>query len=187
MTQWTLKGWREKPIRQQPVYGDLTALQGAEKVLSVYPPLVFAREVDQLKETLAHIRQGRGFLLQGGDCAESFAEFNASYVQENLALWLRMGIVLMLGTGLPVTKIGRIAGQMSKPRSEGMETVDGVSLPVYRGDMVNRIDFTEEGRRPDPQRMLQTYHQSAATLNLIRAFLEGGFFGCFPDRSVDAR
>jgi 3-deoxy-7-phosphoheptulonate synthase len=172
---WTPSTWRGHPAAQQPAYPDAAALARVEHDLSRVPPLVFAGEARRLTETLGRVAQGHGFLLQGGDCAESFAEFHPNAIRDTFRVLLQMAVVLSFGAGLPVVKVGRIAGQFAKPRSEPTETVDGVSLPTYRGDIVNGPAFEAAARTPDPARMLQAYTQSAATLNLLRAFAQGGF------------
>ena len=175
MSSWSLDSWRNKPILQQPTYMDQALLKEVEKKLSVYPPLVFAEEVRNLKKQLADATEGKSFLLQGGDCAESFAEFNADNIKDFFKVFLQMSVVLTFAGGKPVVKVGRIAGQFAKPRSSDFETINGIELPSYRGDIINDIEFTKEGRKPDPYRMLSAYNQSAATQNLIRAFARGGF------------
>ncbi len=172
---WTPQSWREKPALQMPVYPDAAALKSAEDVLSHLPPLVFAGEARNLRKSLADVCLGQAFLLQGGDCAESFAEFNANKIRDTFRVILQMAVVLTYAGSLPVVKVGRIAGQFAKPRSSDTETQDGVSLPSYRGDNINALEFTESARIPDPYRMVRAYHQSAATLNLLRAFAEGGY------------
>jgi 3-deoxy-7-phosphoheptulonate synthase len=174
-TKWAPDSWRGKPILQQPEWPDSAALTAAEAQLKRFPPLVFAGEARRLKERLAQVAEGKAFLLQGGDCAESFAEFHPDNIRDTFRVLLQMAVVLTYGAALPVVKVGRIAGQFAKPRSDDLETRDGVSLPAYRGDMINGMDFTPEVRRPDPNRLIQAYNQSAATLNLIRAFAQGGF------------
>ncbi|NCP65325.1 MAG: 3-deoxy-7-phosphoheptulonate synthase class II [Paraglaciecola sp.] len=174
MSQWQPDSWRAKPILQQPVYQDAAHLQQVEQKLKGYPPLVFAAETRALYRQLGDVAQGKGFLLQGGDCAESFSEFNAPKIRDTLKVILQMAIVLTFAGRCPVTKVARMAGQYAKPRSGDMETIDGVSLPSYRGDIINSFEFTEAARQPDPQRMLEAYHQAAATLNLLRAFAQGG-------------
>lgn len=172
---WTPSTWRSKPALQMPVYSDAAALKGAETRLAAMPPLVFAGEARNLQKALGDVAKGKGFLLQGGDCAESFAEFNANKIRDTFRVVLQMAIVLTYAGALPVVKVGRIAGQFAKPRSSDTETIDGVTLPCYRGDNVNGYEFSEESRRPDPERLVQSYHQAAATLNLLRAFAEGGY------------
>ena len=172
---WSKSDWRSKPRVQMPDYPDTGALQAAEAQLSQYPPLVFAGEARRLKEELAAASRGESFLLQGGDCAESFAEFNADTIRDTFKVLLQMAVVLTFGAKVPVVKVGRMAGQFAKPRSAATETVNGLELPSYRGDIINGFDFTAEARTPDPQRMLQAYTQAAASLNLLRAFSTGGF------------
>lgn len=173
--RWTPNSWRHKPIQQVPAYPDLQALEGVEQQLAGFPPLVFAGEARKLKQTLGKVARGEAFLLQGGDCAESFAEHSADNIRDFFRLFLQMAVVLTFAGGSPVVKVGRTAGQFAKPRSSGTETVDGVELPSYRGDIINDIAFTSESRIPDPRRQLMAYRQSAATLNLIRAFATGGY------------
>ena len=172
---WTPASWRSKPILQVPDYPDQAALEAAEKELSGYPPLVFAGEARRLKRDLAKVAAGKAFLLQGGDCAESFREFHADNIRDTFRALLQMAVVLTFGAARPIVKVGRIAGQFAKPRSAATETIDGVELPSYRGDIINSIDFDAERRQPDPQRMIRAYNQSASTLNLVRAFAQGGF------------
>ncbi len=175
MNEWEVDSWRKRPAKQQPVYADEAALQEAERELATLPPLVFAGEIEGLKADLGKVSQGRAFLLQGGDCAESFAEFSADKVSQTFKLLLQMSVVMTFAGSCPVVKVGRIAGQFAKPRSAATETIDGIERPSYRGDIINNVEFTEEARRPDPARMLKAYHQSSATLNLMRAFAMGGF------------
>jgi 3-deoxy-7-phosphoheptulonate synthase len=172
---WSPASWRAKPIQQQPEYPDAVHLARVEETLAGYPPLVFAGEARELRRLFGEVSQGRAFLLQGGDCAESFAEFSATKIRDTFKVLLQMAIAMTFAAGCPVVKVGRMAGQFAKPRSAGSETVDGVTLPAYRGDIVNGIDFDAKSRVPDPQRLLQAYHQSTATLNLLRAFAQGGF------------
>lgn len=172
---WTPESWRAKPIVQVPDYPDQALLADVEAKLATFPPLVFAGEARQLKRTLADVAKGNGFLLQGGDCAESFVEHRADNIRDFFRVFLQMAVVLTYAGGSPVVKVGRIAGQFAKPRSSPMETKDGVALPSYRGDIINGPEFTSEARIPDPVRQLQAYRQSAATLNLIRAFAGGGY------------
>jgi 3-deoxy-7-phosphoheptulonate synthase len=172
---WTPRSWREKPARQMPQYSDAGKLAAVEQILSNYPPLVFANEARSLKAALARVAEGRAFLLQGGDCAESFAEFHPDKIRDTFGVLLQMAVILTFGAGLPVVKVGRVAGQFAKPRSAELEVIDGVSLPSYRGDIVNASDFDAVSRMPDPARMIQAYNQSAATLNLLRAFAQGGY------------
>lgn len=174
-TKWSPATWREFPAIQMPTYKDKAALAAVEKQLSGYPPLVFAGEARALKAHLAEVSQGRAFLLQGGDCAESFAEFHPDNIRDTFRVLLQMAVILTFGGSVPVVKVGRIAGQFAKPRSGDFETIDGVELPSYRGDIINAIDFDATSREPDPQRLMQAYGQSASTLNLIRAFASGGF------------
>jgi 3-deoxy-7-phosphoheptulonate synthase len=172
---WSPDSWRAKPVFQVPTYPDLQKLDEVEETLRNYPPLVFAGEARRLKETLADVADGKAFLLQGGDCAESFAEFHANNIRDTFRVLLQMAVVLTYGAAMPVVKVGRMAGQFAKPRSADTETIDGVTLPSYRGDNVNGSEFTAEARIPDPQRMVRAYNQSAATLNLLRAFAQGGY------------
>ncbi len=172
---WTKSTWRTRPRIQMPDYPDLAQLQAVEGQLSNYPPLVFAGEVRALKRKLGAAAKGEAFLLQGGDCAESFAAFTADSIRDTFKVLLQMAIVLTYGAKVPVVKVGRMAGQFAKPRSAPMEKVGERELPSYRGDIINGFDFTPEARIPDPARMLQGYTQAAATLNLLRAFSKGGF------------
>src|SRR5579859_2955630 len=172
---WSPESWRARPIVQVPEYPDVQALETVEGLLRNFPPLVFAGEARRLKTALADAAEGRAFLLQGGDCAESFAEFHANNIRDTFRVMLQMAVVLTFGAAVPVVKLGRLAGQFAKPRSAPNETIDGVSLPSYRGDIINGMDFTAAARVPDPQRMVQAYNQSAATLNLLRAFAQGGY------------
>lgn len=172
---WAPESWRSKPAKQLPSYPDEAKLLAAEKAVSALPPLVFAGEARRLKSQLADVAAGKAFLLQGGDCAESFAEFGANKIRDTFRVLLQMAIIMTFGGTVPIIKMGRVAGQFAKPRSDDNETKDGVTLPVYRGDIINGIDFTPEARIPDPGRMLRAYNQSAATLNLLRAFAQGGY------------
>lgn len=172
---WTPSSWRKKPIVQQPVYPDQDALTAAETTLNQLPPLVFAGEINRLQDDLANVAKGKAFLLQGGDCAESFSEFNADKIRDTFKVLMQMAVVMTFSASCPVVKVGRIAGQYAKPRSSGSETIDGVELPSYRGDIINDINFTDEARQPDPERLVTAYHQAASTLNLLRAFAQGGF------------
>ncbi len=172
---WNPDSWKTRPIQQQPEYPDAAHLARVEETLAGYPPLVFAGEARELRRLFAEVTQGRAFLLQGGDCAESFAEFSSSKIGDTVKVLLQMAIIMTFAAGCPVVKVGRMAGQFAKPRSCPSETVGGVTLPAYRGDIVNGIDFDEQSRLPDPQRLLRAYHQSTATLNLLRAFAQGGF------------
>ena len=172
---WTKADWRAKPRLQMPDYPDQAALRAAEAQLAKYPPLVFAGEARKLKKQLAMAAEGKAFLLQGGDCAESFAEFSADNIRDTFRVMLQMAVVLTYGAKVPVIKVGRMAGQFAKPRSAATEVIGGVELPSYRGDIINGFDFDAGSRVPDPARMLQAYTQSAASLNLLRAFSTGGF------------
>ncbi|MGB0844500.1 MAG: class II 3-deoxy-7-phosphoheptulonate synthase [Alphaproteobacteria bacterium] len=174
-TSWTPASWRKKPILQVPEYPDYAALSEVERRLAIQPPLVFAGEVRRLKKQLALAAEGKAFLLQGGDCAEAFEEFNADMIRDTFKVMLQMAVVMTYGAAKPVIKVGRMAGQFAKPRSSGMETVNGVELPSYRGDIINGSEFTAEARIPNPNRLMDAYNQSAATLNLLRAFAQGGF------------
>ncbi|TGD96724.1 class II 3-deoxy-7-phosphoheptulonate synthase [Methylobacterium nonmethylotrophicum] len=173
--RWTPTSWRRLPIQQVPDYPDAAALAAVERQLASFPPLVFAGEARKLKQGLAKVAAGEAFLLQGGDCAESFDEHSADNIRDFFRVFLQMALVLTFAGGSPVVKVGRIAGQFAKPRSSPVEIVDGVSLPSYRGDIVNGIGFTEAERVPDPRRQAEAYRQSAATLNLLRAFATGGY------------
>jgi len=172
---WTPESWRDLPISQAPEYPDLAALGAVEERLKQFPPLVFAGEARKLRQQLAEVAEGRAFLLQGGDCAESFAEFNANNIRDSFRVLLQMAVVLTYGAACPVVKVGRMAGQFAKPRSDVTEQRDGVELPSYRGDIINRIEFSPDARIPDPERQLHAYSQSAATLNLLRALAQGGY------------
>ena len=174
--RWTPSSWRAKPAKHIPTdYPDPAALERAEETLRTMPPLVFAGEARRLKSLLGDVAAGKAFLLQGGDCSESFKEFSANNIRDTFRLLLQMAVVLTLAGGKPVVKLGRIAGQFAKPRSEPVETIDGVTLPSYRGDNINGMDFTAADRTPDPDRLLRAYNQSASTLNLLRAFAGGGY------------
>ena len=173
--KWEPNSWRKKNIKQVPVYTDSAALEAAEKTLRNYPPLVFAGEARRLKSALAEAAAGRAFLMQGGDCAESFAEFHPDNIRDTFRVLLQMSVVLTFAAHRPVIIVGRLAGQFAKPRSEPTEKQGDLELPSYRGDSVNGIEFEPEARNPDPQRMVRAYNQSAATLNLIRAFAQGGY------------
>jgi 3-deoxy-7-phosphoheptulonate synthase len=173
--RWTPESWRSKPVLQMPQYPNAGALADVEAQLATFPPLVFAGEARNLKKALARVARGEAFLLQGGDCAESFAEHGANNIRDFFRVFLQMAVVLTYAGALPVVKVGRIAGQFAKPRSSSTEKVNGVELPSYRGDIINDIAFTEAARTPDPQRQLMAYRQSAATLNLLRAFATGGY------------
>ncbi len=175
---WSPESWRNKPIIQVPDYPDQAALVAAENKLRGYPPLVFAGEARKLRRQLADVSEGKAFLLQGGDCAESFAEFHPNNIRDTFRVLLQMAVVLTFASGKPVVKVGRLAGQFAKPRSSDIEEMEGVTLPSYRGDMINDMAFDEAGRRPDPERMVQVYNQSAATLNLLRAFAQAATPTC---------
>ncbi|MFT4151208.1 MAG: 3-deoxy-7-phosphoheptulonate synthase class II [Paracoccaceae bacterium] len=172
---WAKSDWRAKPRVQMPDYPDQAALQAVEAKLSKYPPLVFAGEARKLKRDLALAAEGKAFLLQGGDCAESFAEFSADNIRDTFRVLLQMAVVLTYGAKVPVVKVGRVAGQFAKPRSAPTEVINGVELPSYKGDIINGFDATPAARIPDPGRMLEAYTQAAASLNLLRAFSTGGF------------
>jgi 3-deoxy-7-phosphoheptulonate synthase len=172
---WTKFSWRSKPRVQMPDYPDQAALAAVEAQLGKYPPLVFAGEARRLKAALGKAARGEAFLLQGGDCAESFAEFSADSIRDTFKVMLQMAMVLTYGAKVPVVKVGRMAGQFAKPRSAPTEVINGVELPSYRGDIINELAFTPEARIPDPAKMLQAYTQAAASLNLLRAFSTGGF------------
>ena len=175
MPAWTPDSWRSKPIQQAPVYPDLAALGDVERQLAGFPPLVFAGEARKLKRTLAKVSVGEGFLLQGGDCAESFAEHSADNIRDFFRVFLQMAVVLTFGAALPVVKVGRVAGQFAKPRTNPTEMFEGQELPIYRGDIINDSGYSLVARTPDPTRQLEAYRQSAATLNLLRAFAWGGY------------
>jgi len=172
---WAPESWRAKPAKQMPSYADQEKLKAVEVKLGRLPPLVFAGEARRLKKKLAQAVTGDAFLLQGGDCAESFAEFTANNIRDTFRMILQMAVVLTFGGNTPVIKVGRMAGQFAKPRSDDFETRDGVKLPSFRGDSVNAIDFDATSREPDPSRMVDVYNQSASTLNLLRAFAQGGY------------
>ncbi|MCM2679783.1 class II 3-deoxy-7-phosphoheptulonate synthase [Echinimonas agarilytica] len=174
MSQWSPESWRTKQAMQLPNYPDLSKLNAVEQHLANQPPLVFAGEARALKNDLARVSRGEAFLLQGGDCAESFTEFRTSHIRDTFKVMLQMAVALTFAGQSPVVKIGRIAGQFAKPRSADLEQIDGVSLPSYRGDIINDIAFTESSRIPDPERMVAAYNQSTSTLNLLRAFAQGG-------------
>src|SRR6201996_840931 len=173
---WTPASWRAKPAKHMPTdYPDLAALSRVETPLRGMPPLVFAGEARRLKSLLGQVSDGKAFLLQGGDCAESFKEFSPDNIRDTFRLILQMAVVLTFAGGKPVVKVGRMAGQFAKPRSAPIETQGDTTLPSYRGDIINAMEFTPEARPPDPQRLIQAYPQSAATLNLLRAFAGGGY------------
>ena len=175
MNMWTKADWRKKPRVQMPDYKNIKILKDVENQLEKYPPLVFAGEARKLKQQLGKVANGEGFLLQGGDCAESFAEFSADNIRDTFRVMLQMAVVLTYGAKCPVVRVGRMAGQFAKPRSADTEIIDGVELPSYRGDIINDISFTDEARKPNPKRMLQAYAQAASSLNLLRAFSTGGY------------
>jgi 3-deoxy-7-phosphoheptulonate synthase len=174
-TTWTPDSWRAKTIHQAPTYPDAAALAAVEKTLATYPTLVFAGEARRLKASLAQASEGKAFVLQGGDCAETFSDFSANTIRDSFRVLLQMAVVLTFGGALPVVKIGRMAGQYAKPRSSGSEVIDGVELPIYRGDIINGAEPTLAARVPDPTRMERAYFHSATTMNLLRAFAQGGF------------
>ncbi len=175
MTKWTPNSWRAKPIQQAPFYPDAAALAETEARLATFPPLVFAGEARKLQKQLAAVAAGDAFLLQGGDCAESFAEHGADNIRDFFRVFLQMSVVLTFAGAQPVVKVGRVAGQFAKPRSSDNESKGGLTLPAYRGDIINGIEFDEKSRVPDPARQEMAYRQSAATLNLLRAFAQGGY------------
>ncbi|MWV61552.1 3-deoxy-7-phosphoheptulonate synthase class II [Helicobacter saguini] len=171
--KWNKASWRTFPIKQHPTYKDSKAIESVQKELESYPPLVFAKEADSLKEKLAKASKGQAFLLQGGDCAESFSQFSANGIRDMFKVILQMSAILTFAASCPIIKVGRLAGQFAKPRSSDTETINGVSYPSYRGDLINSQELDK--REPDPARLLKGYHQSASTLNLLRAFSQGGF------------
>ena len=173
--KWTPDGWRAKPAKHMPQYPDPVALARVEETLRSYPPLVFAGEARRLKAALGKVAEGKSFLLQGGDCAESFAEFHPNNIRDTFRVLLQMAVVLTYGAACPVVKVGRLAGQFAKPRSSPTEEIGGVTLPSYLGDNINGIEFEPAARQPDPERMIRAFSQSAATLNLLRAFAQGGY------------
>lgn len=173
--RWSPSSWRAKPIEQAPAYPDAASLAEVERQLSGFPPLVFAGEARKLKQALGRVAKGESFLLQGGDCAESFVEHSADNIRDFFRVFLQMAVVLTFAGSSPVVKIGRVAGQFAKPRSAPMEKQDGVELPSYRGDIINATEFTAAARTSDPRRQIEAYRQSAATLNLLRAFATGGY------------
>lgn len=174
-TPWTPSRWRTREAQQLPVYPDADHVASVEARLRRCPPLVFAGEARSLRDQLARVSRGEAFVLQGGDCAESFVDFHPDAIRDTLRVLLQMAVILTFGAKQPVVKIGRLAGQFAKPRSKPVETRGEVTLPSYRGDIVNDLDFDAAARTPDPDRLLQAYHQSAATLNLLRAFSQGGY------------
>src|SRR5262249_32484042 len=173
--RWTPESWRNKPILQNPEYPGKEALAEVEAQLATFPPLVFAGEARNLMKSLAKVAAGEAFLLQGGDCAESFAEHGANNIRDFFRVFLQMAVVLTYAAASPVVRVGRIAGKFANPRPSRVEKRDGKELPVYRGDIINGTEFTAEARIPDPRRQLEAYRQSAATLNLLRAFATGGY------------
>jgi 3-deoxy-7-phosphoheptulonate synthase len=174
MKTWNPSSWRDFPIKQQPEYNDQEKLKKVEKELASYPPLIFAGEALKLKEQLADVVNGKAFLLQGGDCAESFDAFNAGNIKDLFKVMMQMAVVLTFSGGCPVVKVGRVAGQFAKPRSADFEEINGIALPSYRGDIINEVGFDEKSRKPKPKKLLKAYNQSASTLNLLRAFSRGG-------------
>ena len=175
MNSWTKDSWRSFPAKHLPEYPDADKLVKVESDLSKYPPIVFAGEARELKRNLAKVADRKAFLLQGGDCAESFKDFNADYIRDSFKVLLQMSVILTAAGNLPVVKVGRMAGQFAKPRSAPTEVIDGVELDSYKGDIINGMKFTAEDRIPDPERMVRAYTQAAASLNLLRAFAKGGF------------
>ena len=172
---WNPSSWQNHTLKHLPTYPSTDELNSVTDQLKQFPPLVFAGEVRLLNKKLAQVAEGKGYLLQGGDCAESFAEFNANNIRDTFRVLLQMAIILTAGTSLPIVKIGRMAGQFAKPRTSDIELKDGVELPSYKGDIINGIQFDETNRIPDPSRILKAYSQAASTLNLLRAFAAGGF------------
>ena len=175
MKIWKVNSWRKYPVKHIPEYPDKKELDQVLNKIKTFPPLVFDGETRHLKQQLAEVVDGKAFLLQGGDCAESFAEFHPDNIRDTFKVILQMSLVLTYSASLPVVKLGRIAGQFSKPRSAPTEIQGGKELPSYLGDNINAIDFTEKARKPDPKRMFKAYSQSASTLNILRAFSKGGF------------
>ncbi len=173
--KWTPESWRNHEGKQMPTYRDQAALEATEATLRNFPPLVFAGEARNLTSELADVAEGKAFLLQGGDCAESFAEFHPNNIRDTFRVILQMAVVLTFASKLPVVKVGRMAGQFAKPRSADTEVINGAELPSYRGDIINDINFEAVAREPDPERMVKAYSQAAATLNLLRAFSQGGY------------
>ncbi|WP_201353582.1 class II 3-deoxy-7-phosphoheptulonate synthase [Hydrogenimonas urashimensis] len=174
MSTWSPSSWRDFPIKQQPVYKDPEAVKKVEEELAKFPPLIFAEEARSLQDKLADVSRGEAFLLQGGDCAESFNAFNADTIKNLFKVLMQMAVVMTYSSGKPVVKVGRIAGQFAKPRSSDFEAKGDVKLPSYRGDIVNDADFEAQAREPKPEKLIKAYYQSAATLNLLRAFARGG-------------
>jgi len=173
--QWSPESWRQRAAVQMPDYPDQSALAEVEQQLMSFPPLVFAGEARTLRQQLGEVSEGRAFLLQGGDCAESFAEFRGPHIRDTFRVLLQMAVALTFAAACPVVKVGRMAGQFAKPRSEPFESRNGTELPSYRGDIINGMDFTAEARHPDPERQIRAYSQAAATLDLLRAFAQGGY------------
>ena len=172
---WQNNSWRKYKAKHIPEYPDKNGLKIVEETLKGFPPLVFAGEVRSLRKALSEVAEGNGFLLQGGDCAESFTEFSADNIRDTFRVLLQMAVILTSGINVPVTKVGRMAGQFAKPRSSETETIKGKALPSYAGDIINDIEFSDQKRIPDPQRLLKAYSQAASTLNLLRAFADGGY------------
>jgi len=175
INQWKPSSWKEKPAKHLPTYKDTKSLEKITQKLSNYPPLVFAGEARNLENQLGEVANGKAFLLQGGDCAESFADFDPNIIKDSFKVMLQMAVVLTFGASCPVVKVGRMAGQFAKPRSQNTEIINGVELESYKGDIINGIEFDQKSRTPNPERLLQAYNQSASTLNLLRAFAQGGF------------
>lgn len=175
MKEWNPSSWRDCRIKQQPIYKDKELLKNIENELKSYPPLVFAGEAQRLKQLLGKAVEGKAFLLQGGDCAESFNQFSAINIRDMFKVIIQMGAILTFAGSCPIIKVGRLAGQFAKPRSNDIENINGAEIPIYRGDIINDLEPTMEAREPDPKRMIKAYNQSAATLNLLRAFAQGGF------------
>ena len=174
-TNWKPSSWQLKKAKHLPIYSDQNKLKSVTDKLSSYPPLVFAGESRNLLKQLGEVADGKAFLLQGGDCAESFSDFNPNNIRDSFKVILQMAVVLTFGASCPVVKVGRMAGQFAKPRSQDTEIINGIELESYKGDIINGIDFNEKSRTSDPERLIQAYNQSAASLNLIRAFAQGGF------------
>ena len=175
MNNWNLDSWKKHVAKHMPNYENIDELDKVENKLASFPPLVFAGEVRSLKSQLKEVSDGNAFLLQGGDCAESFSEFNADNIRDTFRVILQMAVVLTSGMKLPIVKVGRMAGQFAKPRSNPTEFLNGQEAPSYAGDIINEIEFNSQKRKPDPSRMLTAYSQAASTLNLLRAFADGGY------------
>ena len=171
--QWKPNSWKEKPAKHLPAYKDIKSLELVTQKLTGYPPLVFAGEARNLEKQLGEVANGKAFLLQGGDCAESFSDFHPNNIRDSFKVMLQMAVVLTFGASCPVVKVGRMAGQFAKPRSQETETKDGIEIESYKGDIINDISFDKKLRSPDPNRLIQAYNQSASTLNLLRAFAQG--------------